>query len=442
MFLYIIFGLLIRIIVSLGQAYGDIKLFHIPWANDILKYGFTGFYERNIVAGSAIYPPIAIYMFTICNYLGTIVKKPIMDILWQLNITVPIFPSMIFSVINERQILLAFMKIPAIIADIFISLGVYSLSKGFISNKTSRIPLIIFLSLLFNPAVIFNSASWGQIDIIPLTFCIWSIYFLYKKRFNISFLFFILGMLSKQTISMIVPIYGILLIYYSGWKKIINYSLIGVITIFLLFIPFYKNGNILLFPFITYFKIATLFGGDAMSAHAFNFWWLTNGFGHLRDTFIIMNNISFSLIIKFVLLIQISILIFLLLRKKFNLLLSIFTITLLNLFVFLFSTRMHERHLLPVIPFLLLSSIIDFKFYYLFLYVTFFHLINMYAAWGQPELKWLIVFSNNKIIDDFLTIILIGIYFYLLYFFLNLSLFNRKKTISVNTKLSRVKIVK
>jgi Gpi18-like mannosyltransferase len=412
-----ILALTIRIFFSIGEAYGDINNYHIPWSNDVLKYGFSGFYDRNIKPGTAIYPPLAIYLFTISNLFSKTYNKPIMDGLWKLNITYPIFPSKIFSILNERQILLASMKMPAIFADMAMAVGIYFIALKLIKNKKSKLPFLFFVSILFNPALIFNSAIWGQIDIIPFAFFIWAIYFLIRKRFSISSLLLLLSMLSKQTIIFILPIYAVLFIKQAGWKNVIKSSLLGLLVFFIFFLPFFQSGRLWLFPYSTYLKIATLFGGDSMTAHAFNFWWLT-GFEQTKDTFYIFGNITMGLLIQIIIIVEIVFLLILLIKKKSELKYSFLCMTILSLFIFLFSTRMHERHLLPAIPLLILLSIIDWRVYFIFLFTSLFHLYNLYASWKFPKVSWIIAAVENKYLNNFLIIIQIGLFIILYFWYL------------------------
>jgi len=61
-------------------------------------------------------------------------------------------------------------------------------------------------------------------------------------------------------------------------------------------------------------------------------------------------------------------------------------IALLALTVFLFFTKIHERHLQQALPFLLLAGLKDKKFLVGFFYFSLVYFINIYHNWPVPKI--------------------------------------------------------
>lgn len=350
---------------------------------------------------------------------------PVNRLFWFLNGNFPLFPSRLLLIWQDRNTAATFMKLGGIAADILLALGLYQMAKLFVKNNKSRIPAIILYSALFNPAIIYNSSLWGQIDTIPLAFAVWSFYLLYKNRMILSFVLLCLGLLSKQTIGILVPIYGLLFIKRGDWKLKIKSFLSGAVVFFAVFLPFYKRGNVILFPLITYLRIATQFAAGWLTAHAFNFWYLVHYPGNTSDLVLYFANLTPRFLgTGFVLIGLVGVLYFV--GKKTQRGSSfIMAAALLPMLVFLFSTRMHERHLLPAIPFLLLATVIEARFYWLYLYTTLFHFLNLYAAWKQPPVRLLMDLADNRIFVNALIVVQILLCFFIYYYFLA---FSGKKT--------------
>jgi len=105
--------------------------------------------------------------------------------------------------------------------------------------------------------------------------------------------------------------------------------------------------------------------------HAHNFWQML--YPNMRDNGVRV--ISHIIVFSFMFFI-----IFRIWRKRNNLSFVLSGFGLFAVFSFMFMTRMHERHLLAAIPFLLLAVAIDFKFYWIFLFESLYLIANMYAA--------------------------------------------------------------
>lgn len=365
--------------------------------------GAIGFYERIFYQGTtANYPPLIIYILTVFHQLGLVLVKPILNFFWYLNTTFSFFPSGIVTFLNQDKLLIhSFVKLPNIIANIFLSVGIYNLIKFLLPKKNkSNLPLIALISMLFNPALIFLSALWGQVDVIPLAFIVWSFYFLAKGSYRSSIFLMSLALLSKQTAILVVPFYLLFFVNKLSVKKVIESLIIGYLTFVVVYFPFQKTVFEKFFPFISYIKTATMFASNKVSMHAYNFWQMImpgandNGVRFIAQ--IIVGIFLFFVIYKTW-------------KKRENISQVISGSAVFSLFSFIFLTRMHERHLAIVLPLFLIASILDFKFYWIFIFETIYFLINMYAAWPILGIDVLRTTFNSPLVVNILVIFQLGV---------------------------------
>lgn len=410
-------GLLIRIGISFFDFSGDLNN-HIAWGQNIVHSGLSGFYSRNFpkLYGTAFpnYPPVAMIFFAAMFFLYSLIQP----IIWFLNTNIPLFPSQFVFFWEQQKIILpVFMKLPAIISDLFLAYFVYQIISRLKIRKPIISPQIGALLILLNPAFFYNSAYWGQIDSVPLCFLFGSLYYLlFKKKLFHSIFLFTIAVLSKQTIIIFAPLYALTMFNKIDIRKTPTILITSAIVFFAIFMPFSNNGNIIIFPFMTFIeKILTSFGSEYLTAHALNFWALVKGLNRIPDLSITWLKISvryWSLLfvgsMSIIILVKLH-------QRKYNLH-DLFTAGyLIGTTVFLFSTRMHERHLLIMLPFLLISSAYNQNVYKAFVFMSIFHFLNLYHGWWSPHPPEILIrlFDSLPIVNS-LIIITICIYSYLL----------------------------
>lgn len=405
-------GFVFRLLLTLVDYSGDVNN-HINWAMSGARYGFTGFYERSFFrlygTAHANYPPLTMILFSLCYRLYSLTGI----LIWKLNLALPLFPSRLVFIWQEQEnILPAFLKVPAILADIGIAFFVYQIVKKTI-KKNSNKPIIFASLVLFNPAFFYNSSYWGQIESLPLFFVLGAFYFLiYRKRHILSAVFMTLAILSKQTAVIFIPLYGLIFIRKLPIKKLLG-SIVSSLAVFLVvFFPFIGKNNLLTYPFITYWnRIMIAFGSEYLTAHAFNFWGLMYGLGHIPDSRVTLLGLSvrwWSLIYVYLIML---IILYILHKRKYRTDDIFMAGFLIALSIFLFSTRMHERHISNVLPFVLLSCIYDRRIIIFFLFISFFAFLNLYSGWWSPHFEPIIGFFSSPILVNLLIIGLILCFF-------------------------------
>ena len=399
---FVVLGLLIRLVVLFFDFSFDVNSY-ISWAKEAVKFGLPGFYERAQVERygsiSPNYPPFSIFLFIIFHQLYQLV----FFIVWKINLAVSFFPSNIVSFLETRAALAGFMKLPSVFFDIGIVILIYQFVKKIIKNKVLPLSLFAAAAILFNPGFFYNSGYLGQIESIPLFFILASFYILFFTRHTFwSIPLFTLAVLSKQTAIVFFPL--ILLVNLKKQPRIIFLKsvLFSLIIFWVFFLPFYISGNLFFFPFRIYqSKILFASGLPFVSNNAFNFWFLITHFQNIKDTipFLFFNYQlwGFFLVGFWLLIIMYS-----LIKKKFQISVFLKAMALTALTIFLFLTKIHDRHLQQALPFLLLAGLRSKKFLFGFFWFSFVYFINIYYNWPVPKIEFFYYLIKQPIIIYFL----------------------------------------
>jgi len=232
-------------------------------------------------------------------------------------------------------------KLPANIADILTGFLIYKILK---KSKGEKWGIIGSLIYLFNPAVLGNSAIWGQVDSLTSLLSMFAIYqFPFSIILSAASLSF--GTLIKPQTAFILPVI-LFMMFREKWKyqKILSYLITGLFIFIAGFVPFWNHGNLISFIYERIGKSLSEY--PFTSVNAFNFWGLV---GFWKP-----DNIYFQ-VAGYLLVLVSTIFLFFKLRKvknpEYYLLSFVFGAS------FLFFTRMHERHLLPLFAPLAIAAV-------------------------------------------------------------------------------------
>jgi dolichyl-phosphate-mannose--protein O-mannosyl transferase len=153
--LLVIAGLMLRLVFIGNEGFkNDVQTFE-SWALSLAEHGFANFYSN---AGFADYPPGYFYVLAIVGHI------------WE-----ALFRA---GDGGHYVILKALIKLPAILADLGVGVLLYAVVRRFASSAWALGASALYL---LNPAVIFNSAAWGQVDSIAAGFALFAIYCLLKS---------------------------------------------------------------------------------------------------------------------------------------------------------------------------------------------------------------------------------------------------------------------
>ncbi|OGK15014.1 hypothetical protein A2774_01200 [Candidatus Roizmanbacteria bacterium RIFCSPHIGHO2_01_FULL_39_12c] len=381
---YFLLGLLFRLSLLFYDFSWDLNN-HIVWAKDLWQRGFAGFYE---IQSSEVYatlypnyPPLSLFLFYLFYPLHTLIEK----IAWIINISIPLFPSKLIFFIQSRSFLAATLKLPAVFADLGIAWICYLFAKKTTGHRLTNKLITAFI--LFNPAFFFNSAMWGQIDAIPIFFVLVSIYLImFSEKYLLSGVFFVLGILTKPTAFVFLPVYILFFIKKFRLINFIKAALLGFFIFYLSFIPFLNNFASPWLPFEIFSqKIMAAQSLPYVTNGAFNLWVLLHGFEGIKDTVPFLLSISYRYWGYFITgLFTVSIL-FRIFRRNASRY-FFFASFLVAFASFLFLTKMHERYSILPLPFLLLASIKNKKLIKWFVALSSISLLNLYHSWPVPKL--------------------------------------------------------
>lgn len=226
-------------------------------------------------------------------------------------------------------------KLPAIIGDLLAGLLIWRVGK-YLKIKPARIFLCLTL-FLFNPAIIGTSTLWGQIDILPSLLATISVFLAWVSQPVLSGIILGLGLSIKPTAITGAMAILALSIYLRRWKRLFLTALISAITFIFTFIPF---ANKPLLPFILDRLQSSAGQYPYASVNAFNLWTLL-GRNWIGDSPYIILGIALFVISSLLAT-------FLVFEQKITLPKIFLLQAFYSLAFFSFTTRIHERHLLPV----------------------------------------------------------------------------------------------
>ena len=385
-----------------------IRLVLLPWSfhsdltnNDIWgiyarEFGLRGFYDWLNFGNYARpdYPPLAMVLFLIIRN----VWKFVFDILWFLNVQIDVFPSELvswFDVWGNRLLI----KLPGVLADLGIGYLIYKIVKK--EGKESRAVYIAKL-YLFNPAVIYLSASWGQLDSVVSLFALVSIYLLLAKKYYLSLGNYFVSIFIKATFA---PLAIVIFLQSVRQKIKLKEIIISVLLLALgLWIIgyFFTDKNYLEWTVKMYlYKIlpgaVTL---PYINLNAFNFWGLVLGMERIKDE-VVYGGLPLS---WWAYLISLG-LIILVLKKFWQGANVYFTILILYMTIFMFFSRVHERYLFPVMVFFPIVLSKYSRLTNVFYIISGVFLINLYHFWWMPEISLLVHFFDWEITERTLSFI-------------------------------------
>lgn len=410
--LIIILGLITRIFFLRQYGYDtDINCFK-AWAGNLYAHGIHSFYSLKIFKD---YPPGYMYIL----YLIGAIKN------W-------------FSLSDSEFTCL--IKIPAVVSDIVAAILVYKFSCKKIG---SNLALILSLTYALNPAIIINSAIWGQIDSIYTIFIFLSIFFITEKKYFYSFIAFTIGFLIKPQGFVFAPIflyavYEILSTNKFSRKSFYlvgQYILCSSLILIALLIPFTQDFNFM--PIVNLY-IKTFSSYPYVTINAFN------SYMYLQLNWFGMDVQSFSIlftVVEVIFIILITLFSFWFLINSNSKSKYFFTAAILNVLVFVFTFKMHERYIYPSLLFFLMAYIYQRDKRNLLLYggfsvTLFMNCFMVYYEWMQnknPDVFCVAaqVFSMANII---LTLLMV-------YFAKNIFVADSQKIISVKNSYRNFKIL-
>lgn len=316
---------LVRLIAAvIYRGYeSDMNCF-VSWSDMVYKDGFGAFYKSDSFTD---YPPGYMYILYIIGMV-----RSVFNIAWD-------------SVLSNILV-----KLPAIIADMGAGYLIYHVASKYVKETGAAIISALYL---FCPAIILDSAVWGQTDAVFTFFVALVCYLVTAGKLIPSYFVFAVGILIKPQTLIFTPVLicGIIdkvFLEDFNWNKFFKNLVCGlaaILVIVLLMLPFGFGDALAQYT-------ETLGSYEYASVNAYNIWTLMGLNWTGQDGYLIGLTYHTWGTIAIVLIVIVSIIISL--RSKNNPSKYYFIGAFIVTCVFMFSVRMHERYIYPAILLLIL----------------------------------------------------------------------------------------
>jgi Gpi18-like mannosyltransferase len=345
------FALLVRfLIMPYGGFPVDIGTFK-AWSQALTDRGPSAFYG----AGFADYLPGYLYVLWLIGEVNAVVR------------------------FSDQAHLFA-LKLPAAIADLVTAWFVFALARRF----ESRWALALSASYLFNPGIIFNSAYWGQADAVGAVFAVAGIAALGVASPIWSAVLLAMGAVIKpQTAPAMIPA-GLYLLRTltrpaqgpPRWDLLLGAAVAGAATLVLIILPFDLSPLRLIGVMRTSLSVYPF-----SSVVAFNVWgatqrfWVSDGLRWLG-----VPHYTIGLAATLTALTVVA-----LWAWRHPTVRGVTAAAAVALLVtFMLPTRIHERYLLPALPFFAIAAATDRRFGAVYLGLSALFALNLLYAYTRP----------------------------------------------------------
>lgn len=370
----ILLALVIRIILLPLSFHSDINN-HAIWGIYAEEFGLRGYYDWLNFGNYARpdYPPLAMVFFLVIR----LIWKVIFNLLWQINVLIPLFPSN-FIPWFERDGYLLLLKIPGVLADIGIGYLIYLFAKNKGLDDKAKFVSSLFL---FNPVIIYVSSSWGQLESVVGFLALASLYAIVNKMYARGFVSYLASITVKGTMLPLAPLLFLQMVKDRvKLRKIIVPITLGIGFVFIL--GYYFTDSHPITWMINTYKDKFLSGPPTLpylTVNAFNLWTLIFGSTLVRD------DIQFFGVPMFILARILSIFFLVIILYRYLRQGNIFYASALIFYsTFMFLPRMHERYMYPVFIFLPLVLVFRPKLWKMFIILLVVFWLNLYNGWWFP----------------------------------------------------------
>ncbi|SNQ59170.1 hypothetical protein [Candidatus Methanoperedens nitratireducens] len=353
----ILMSLIVRIYLSQFEGYSsDIWYFKI-WSRAAYYNEFQDFYS----SVWSDYPPFYIYVLWFVGFIYSFFSSS-----FDINTT-------IFTIL---------IKSPANIIDIITSFLIFIIVKKYAEFRTA---LLIMLSYLFNPAIIYNSAVWGQVDSINTIFILLTLFFMVSGKLELAGISVAVAILTKPQSLLILPLFVILTIKTLKVKilpvktrisRLAKISMISSGVFVTLALPFHlkslKITDVLvkiIRPYTTGYNEYSYTSLNAFNLWAFPGFWKPDDIPFLFLSYRLWSYILFGILFIYVLYVTV--------KTRDNRIIY-FASAILFFGFFMLFTRVHERYLFPMFAPLAVVMYMDRRLVFIYWIMTFTFLFNLY----------------------------------------------------------------
>jgi Gpi18-like mannosyltransferase len=382
---------LLPVWLILGAAF-LLRLFFIPspgYENDVNS--FSSWMRTSLEHGVAHVSEVVL-----CDYPpGYLYILKAVGLLWQTITNLPI-PA-------DGTVAIRFLvKIIPILADLAGAYVLYLIANPRLKRKTA---FMVLTAHAFNPAIIFNSAVWGQVDSLTALLIVLSLWRLSSGNISLAFGLATFAILVKFQAVVVIPILFIGAFYIEKGRGVQNALKGSALASLVLLFPFFQANRV---DSVIYTALGTVGRYPYISLHAHNLWWLIGGKAsrsvsdatRIGNAALSYHDIGMIIFVIATLLIMWRLWRDLKRSLSADLAPALFHAATLEMMAFyLFPTQMHERYIVPAIITLAALCIWKPKVWWLYciaslgifvslastLNTTYLHSVGPLAALFPPE---------------------------------------------------------
>lgn len=211
-------GVGVKLVLSVLFASDYLRELFAPFGKYFISSGFANpfeYFAQNGTGTEFPYPPLMLWIFTSFRAIFWIIAPGTVDG---------------FSLADSLLY-----RLPLLVAD----LGILFVLMRWLKTRTRQVLIWYWLS----PVLIYINYIHGQLDVIPMAFLIGSLYFLFKNKWEYSFLFLGFAIACKTNMVLVLPFFIIYLwrIPSVSFKKIIIVLCLMILTVLLLNLPYINS---------------------------------------------------------------------------------------------------------------------------------------------------------------------------------------------------------
>jgi len=169
------------------------------------------------------------------------------------------------------------LKLPIIAIDLLLIMVGYTYAYAVVPRRRSWWAIGIGAVLAFNPALLINSAWWGQTDGLLALFLVLTVIALHFRRLTLMWFFYALALLIKFQAALLFPLLLILTWRRQGWKGVLRGGIVSFMTVLFILIPIAVNSG-LAGALRPYFGTVGQYPFVTVKAHNLWFWGLSSNY--------------------------------------------------------------------------------------------------------------------------------------------------------------------